>query len=333
MPIIKPISDLRNYTTVLKDVAVGSPVYLTKNGRGCYAIIDIKDQEEYEVLLADEELRELFYEHLCGFGKHLAIAFESEQVYKALKQEELEKYKREMKFWQELRKAVKLRYSDSIDHKEYEPKMQKLMDLYIAAEEVSRITNPVDILDEKSFEEELERLGSSRAKADAIMTRMSKRIDAKWDENPAFYKKFSERIEEALAQYKEKRISEADYLKRMTDVLQDFRRGHTGVEYPESIRSRPHAQAFYGVVCEEAAEYCTGGSNADILARLALDIDIIIDKHSKVDWHENLEVHNKIAQEIDDLLYLYQKEYDLQLPYKQIDKIIENVKTVALRRY
>lgn len=48
MPNIKPISDLRNYNVILKDVAVGSPVYLTKNGRGCYAIVDIAEQEEYE---------------------------------------------------------------------------------------------------------------------------------------------------------------------------------------------------------------------------------------------------------------------------------------------
>ena len=48
MPNIKPISDLRNYSAVLQDVAVGSPVYLTKNGRGCYAIVDISEQEEYE---------------------------------------------------------------------------------------------------------------------------------------------------------------------------------------------------------------------------------------------------------------------------------------------
>lgn len=45
---IKPISDLRNYSTVLEDVSVGYPVYLTKNGRGCYAIVDIKEQEDYE---------------------------------------------------------------------------------------------------------------------------------------------------------------------------------------------------------------------------------------------------------------------------------------------
>ena len=48
MPNIVPISDLRNYSSVLQDVAVGSPVYLTKNGRGCYAIVDIAEQEEYE---------------------------------------------------------------------------------------------------------------------------------------------------------------------------------------------------------------------------------------------------------------------------------------------
>jgi len=37
--------------------------------------------------------------------------------------------------------------------------MQKLMDNYIAAEGVIRITNPVDILDEKGFAQELQRIG------------------------------------------------------------------------------------------------------------------------------------------------------------------------------
>ena len=42
MPNIKPISDLRNYSDVLHDVAVGAPVFLTKNGRGRYAILDMQ---------------------------------------------------------------------------------------------------------------------------------------------------------------------------------------------------------------------------------------------------------------------------------------------------
>lgn len=43
MPIIKPVSDLRNYPDVLKNVSEGSPVYLTKNGTGRYVLMDIAD--------------------------------------------------------------------------------------------------------------------------------------------------------------------------------------------------------------------------------------------------------------------------------------------------
>ena len=48
MPMIKPVSELRNYPEVLKDVGVGSPVYLTKNGTGRYVLIDIADYSNVE---------------------------------------------------------------------------------------------------------------------------------------------------------------------------------------------------------------------------------------------------------------------------------------------
>ncbi|MDO4921392.1 MAG: type II toxin-antitoxin system prevent-host-death family antitoxin [Phascolarctobacterium sp.] len=51
MPNIKPISDLRNYNEVLRDVTIGSPVFLTKNGRGRYAIVDIIDYEKAKATL------------------------------------------------------------------------------------------------------------------------------------------------------------------------------------------------------------------------------------------------------------------------------------------
>lgn len=51
MPNIKPISDLRNYSEVLHDVAVGAPVFLTKNGRGRYAIMDIQDYEKMQATI------------------------------------------------------------------------------------------------------------------------------------------------------------------------------------------------------------------------------------------------------------------------------------------
>lgn len=53
MPNIVPISDLRNYTDVLHSVSPESPVFLTKNGRGRYAILDI---DEYERLMSTVRL-------------------------------------------------------------------------------------------------------------------------------------------------------------------------------------------------------------------------------------------------------------------------------------
>lgn len=51
MPNIKPVSDLRNYTEVLQDVSAGAPVFLTKNGRGKYAILDIHDYDRIQATI------------------------------------------------------------------------------------------------------------------------------------------------------------------------------------------------------------------------------------------------------------------------------------------
>lgn len=48
MPTIAPVSDLRNYGNVLEKVAVGSPVYLTRNGHGVYSIRDMEDEENFQ---------------------------------------------------------------------------------------------------------------------------------------------------------------------------------------------------------------------------------------------------------------------------------------------
>lgn len=48
---IKPISDLKNYGKVLQEVTNGEPVFLTKNGRGKYVIIDIEDYDKLKASL------------------------------------------------------------------------------------------------------------------------------------------------------------------------------------------------------------------------------------------------------------------------------------------
>ena len=62
MPNILPVSDLRHYNEVLKNCQVGEPVFLTKNGRGRFVILDIDDYEreraEKKLLMKLQEAEE-----------------------------------------------------------------------------------------------------------------------------------------------------------------------------------------------------------------------------------------------------------------------------------
>ena len=294
---------------------------------------DLSDTEAVEVSLADEKKREQFYNLLCAFGRALNLVLNSEQAYAALPGEERKKYQNRFLFFSKVRRSVKIRYCDAIDNKEYEPLMQNLLDTHLSVAGLKQITNPVDILNKDDFERELEELGSLRAKADAITSRLSKSISAKYEENPAYYDSFSKRIKDALDQYKEKVISEAEYLAKMRSIMEDYHSGKSSVSYPERIKCNIHAQAFYGVITALFDDAQIEGMTPDFAAEIAEEITAIIAKHSRVDWTNNQTIHNRISQDIDDLFYAYEKNRGLVLSFDLIDKVIENVKTVALRRF
>lgn len=296
-------------------------------------IKNLDDTEAVEVALADEKRREQFYNLLCAFGRALNLALNSEQVYAALPGEERKKYQDCFVLFSKVRRSVKIRYCDAIDNSEYEPLMQNLLDTHLSVAGLKQITSPVDILNKDDFEQELEELGSLHAKADAITSRLSKSISAKYEENPAYYDSFSKRIKDALDQYKEKVISEAEYLAKMRSILEDYRSGKSSVSYPERIKHNVHAQAFYGVITALFDDAQVEGMTPDFAAEIAEEITAIIAKHSCVDWTNNQTIHNRISQDIDDLFYAYEKSRGLVLSFDLIDKVIENVKTVALRRF
>ena len=243
------------------------------------------------------------------------------------------KYQDMFIFCSKIRRSVKIRYCDSIDNSEYEPLMQNLLDTHLSVAGLRQISNPIDILNKDEFEKELEELGSLRAKADAITSQMTKSISEKYDENPAFYASFSKRIKDALEQYKEKIITEAEYLAKIRTIMEDYRAGKSTVTYPESIRNNVHAQAFYGVLSAIFYELREIEFDPDFVAEISQEITRIVTKHSQVDWTNNKTIHDRISQSIDDLFFEYEKTRGLKLSFDVIDKIIENIKTVSLRRF
>lgn len=317
--VMSAVGDLRNAYSQL--VELFAPV------------ADIDDSEAVEVFLAAEKLREDFYNRLCAFGRALNLVLNAEQAYNAVPKEERKKYQDTFIFFSKVRRSIKIRYCDSIDNSEYEPLMQNLLDTHLSVAGLKQITNPIDILNKDDFEKELEDLGSLRAKADAITSRMTRSISERRDENPAYYDSFSKRIKEALDLYKEKVISDAEYLQKMRTIMEDYHTGKSTVSYPERIRNNIHAQAFYGVLNAIFAEVEDETITPDFVAEVAEEITKIIAAHSQVDWSNNKTIHDRISQAIDDLFYEYEKKYGLKLSFDVVDKIIDNVKTVALRRF
>lgn len=293
----------------------------------------LNDTESVEIYLADNKHRGDFYNLLCAFGRALHLVLNSEQAYSALPKDERARYQDAFIFFSKVRRSVKIRYCDTIDHREYEPLMQNLLDTHLSVAGLKQITGPIDILNKDDFEKELESLGSLRAKADAITSRLTKSINENYQENPTYYDSFSKRIREALDQYREQVISEAEYLAKMCSIMEDYHARRSTVTYPESIKSNVHAQAFYGVLSAIFDETQEAEVSADFVAETSIEITDIIAKHSRVDWTNNKSIHDRISQDIDDLFYQYEKERGLKLPFDTIDKIIENIKTVALRRF
>jgi type I restriction enzyme R subunit len=293
----------------------------------------ISDAEAVEVFLADDNVRQDFYTLLCAFGRALHLVLNAEQAYNALGKEERQKYQDTFIFFSKVRRSVKLQYCDAIDNAEYEPLMQNLLDTHLSVAGLKKITSPIDILNKDDFEKELEELGSLRSKADAIASRMTRSISEKRDENPAYYDSFSKRIRDALALYKEKVISEAEYLAKMRTIMEDYYAGKSTVSYPERIKNNVHAQAFFGVLTALFDEVEDERITPDFVAEVSEEITKIVASHSQVDWTNNKTIHDRISQDIDDLFYKYEKEHGLKLSFDLIDKIIDNVKTVALRRF
>lgn len=98
----------------------------------------------------------------------------------------MQSYKTDLKRFTNLKASVKLRYAESVDYRDFEPKI-KLLDTHISASEVVRLNEPVNIFDEKAFKEVVEDRGEARtpaAKADMIAHATKKAISERLEQDP-----------------------------------------------------------------------------------------------------------------------------------------------------
>ena len=314
MDISEPISDLPQKHSLLWDTFK--------------EIKNINDEEEFEILLSNDLKRQKFYERLSNFSRVLSIAFSSLKFIESIPDNTIEKYQKDLKFFIKLRSSVRRRYAETVDFGEYEPKIQKLLNTHVKAKNIEQITPLVNIFDKEAFETEVEKLSSVSSKADTIAHRTQKSIYERMEEDPAFYKKFSEMLKDVISDYYNKRIQEKEYLKKVIEIMNSIL-NRTGDNIPEILNGRDVARAYFGILKESLYRFKNEKNWEKLISSLALNVDDLIEKKRIVRWIYNQDVQNKMKNGIEDLLFKLKEEQNWEISLNSIDDILEKCINVA----
>ncbi|MEM9986538.1 MAG: type I restriction enzyme endonuclease domain-containing protein, partial [Bacteroidota bacterium] len=298
------------------------------------------DEPAYEELLHDEELRHRFYEKLSLYARLLKLALSSLEFTESTPPQQIEKYKRDAKFFLGLRASVKRRYFDAADYREFEVQVKKLIDRHISTEgEVIQITKLVDIFDQEAREAEVEKITGKAAKAGHITSRTLKAITVKLEEDPVFYTKLADMIKQTIVDYHASRISEAEFLEKAKSQEKEFFKGKTSL-VPTILTNKPAATAFFNWITQEIRVFNEAeGSQQELAADLAIRLDEIFLKHLfsggmlVVDWQKNGDLEGQLRIALDDALFDFQAERGVQISLEEIDILIPEILKVAKVRY
>ncbi|SFW74450.1 type I restriction enzyme, R subunit [Sinomicrobium oceani] len=298
------------------------------------------DEPAYEMLLQDEAIRHIFYEKVSAFSRLLKLALSSFEFISKTPEQQINKYKQDAKFFLGLRIAVKRRYFDDLEYKEYEPQVQKLIDKHITTEgEILRITEMVNIFDKEERDREVEKITSKAAKADHIASRTIKAINVKINEDPVYYKKLSRLIRDTIEDYHQHRISEADYLNKAREYEDQFHNGRQD-NVPENLTGNDTGIAIYNLVNEifkGNLKRSEGSQNIAALMAEGIDevIKSIVFENGKpiIDWVNKSDIEGRIKIDIDDYLFDLKTQQGIELPFDLIDELVEEGIKVAKLKY
>lgn len=290
------------------------------------------DLESYVAVLEDVQKRDDFKEWLSQFARAFKLALSSEKIYDILSEEEIKAYKQRVKFYNELRKTVQLRYHEACDFGKYEAQMQKLLDTYVNAQGVNELTKLVNIF-ETEFDDEVQRVEGKNAKADTIISAVSAVVKEKMDSNPAFYKSIAQQIQDIIDEYKAKRLSEEEKLAK-AKLLKDLITGAlkpSEDRYPKEFNGKKILFAIYDNLLDILGD--VGLADVETVAKnLSLKFYEIYEKASKKpEWHKNKDVENEITSAMEDALWGVEDEYGVSIDDKE--KIYQTIRGIGISFY
>ena len=157
-------------------------------------------------------------------------------------------------------------------------------------------------------------------------------INERLEQDPAFYEKFSKMIQQAIDDYRAKRLTDLEYLRRVTEIKEAVV-SRKGDDLPPVLSGDPDAAAVYGLLRPLVAGHLDDAERATTAtAEAARAIWDIFGRNRKVGYWDDLDAQRQTMNEIDDYLYDEVKgTRGIALSTKEMDEIIE--KTMQLARH
>ena len=285
------------------------------------SVTNKSDLSAYENSLFEKEKREKFYEKFSQFGNCLHQALSSAAFITEASDAQIKKYKKELKFFCQLKAHIQKVYAESVDYRDYEPKIENLLNTYVQAEEVQTVVPLVNIYD-NNFNLELKG-ESDKSKALIILHRTKKYISDNMEKDRAFYERLSTLLQDTLNAYQENRVNEIELLQQ-ANKLKNEALTRTGDELPSALEGKEEAKAFFGIlktVFEEDNDLSE--ENINKLVDMSIKISEIVEEHRIVDWFKNMDIQNKIKNKIEDYIYEQKENLGISIDFNSIDRIME----------
>lgn len=299
--------------------------------RACFGRVkNQKDNAAFEACLEHQDDRDRFYERLGKFARLLQLALSSVRWHETTPPELIERYKKDLRYFMELRARMKRRYAESVDYGEYEVRIQHLIDRHVGAGAVTRLTPLTNIFDKETFDAEVAKLENPASKADTIAHRMQKTVREKWNEDPSFFRRFSEVLQQVIDEYRLRRISETEYLAKV-QAQQTKLRDRERSDIPDTVRRDPATRALYGTLSETFAPLLASEGAANVCAQLANEIRHEINDHAMVDWESNPDARNAILNAAEDRLIAMATDHGTSFEgrYDLLDRLLEETLKIA----
>lgn len=264
-----------------------------------FAKVDPSDLEACLRLLEPEDRRAEFQSAFKKFAESMDMVLPDPAALD---------YQDDLKWLGKLRAAARARFRDEeMNLSGCGAKVKRLIEEHILSEGVVQLIGPVSIFSER-FDEEVAKLTSQDARASEMEHAIRHEISVHLVEDPVFYKRLSERLDEIIKERRQSRLEAIEAIKRLQAMAEEMR---SIQKKAESLGLSAEGLAFYNLLTEAYSDETDGakpnqvaehrekyGGTSEDRRELTVRILKSLEELAVIDWTRKDDVQREMRRQI-----------------------------------